>query len=231
MSPTKELVLASQSMLRGVWFHHLCLQAMWPSLLIRGLPIKFGPDAGWCVLFGAVYSTYTAERKRKNSHWNNYPCFSLQNRSDMNPDIRLFCSFSPCLHWPPSYDNSFCRIYQYYLGYWPDWLDPVIKPPHSCGLRFTSVSCRLSPVLSSLSRIVQQHSDDVEETAQHFQSKVKHSHSQTYGAKRVNYWIIVLAILLLPHNNYFFNVQLYFFKKMAIESKKEHKDVTIMRQK
>lgn len=78
MSPTKELVLASQSMLRGVWFHHLCLQAMWPSLLIRGLPIKFGPDAGWCVLFGAVYSTYTAGRKRKNSHWDNYLCFSLQ---------------------------------------------------------------------------------------------------------------------------------------------------------
>lgn len=124
-------------------------------------------------------------------------CASLcKSRSDMNPDIRLFCSFSACLHWPPSYNDSYCRVYQGYRCYWPDWLDPVIKPPHSCRLCFTSVSFRLSPVLSSLSRIVQQHSDDVEETAQHFQSKVKHSHSQTYGAKRFNYWIIVLAILL-----------------------------------
>lgn len=196
-----------------VWFHHLCLQAMWPSLLIRGLPIKFGPDVGWCVLFGAVYSTYTAGRKRKKQPLKQLPLLLSAKTGAIWIQIRLFCPFSPCLHWPPSYDNSFCRIYQHYLCYWPDWLDPVIKPPHSCWLRFTSVSCLLSPVLSSLSRIVQQHSDDVEETAQHFQSKVKHSHSQTYGAKRVNYWIIVLAILLL---HYFLNMQLHFFKKMTI---------------
>lgn len=155
MSPTEEPVLVSQSMLQGVWFHHFCLQAMWPSLLIRGLPIKFGPDTGWCVVFGAVYSAYTAGRKHRNSHWNYYVAFYLQRLDSYESRYKIVCSFSPCLCWPPSYNNSFCRIYQRYLCYWPDWLDPVIRPPHSCRLCFTSVSCCLSPVLPSLSWIVQ----------------------------------------------------------------------------
>ncbi len=51
---------------------------------------------------------------------------------------------------------------------------------------FTSLSPPLSPflspVLSSLLRVVQQDSDNVEEAAQHFESKVKHSHPQTCNA-------------------------------------------------
>lgn len=112
MSPTEEPVLVSQSMLQGVWFHHLCLQATWPSLLIIGLPIKFGPDTGWCVVLGAVYSAYTAGRKHRNSHWNNYVAFYLQRLDSYESRYKIFCSFSPCLCWPPSYDNSFCRIYR-----------------------------------------------------------------------------------------------------------------------
>lgn len=46
------------------------------------------------------------------------------------------------------------------------------------------LSSSVSPVLSSLLRIVQQNSDDVEEAAEHFEGKVKHSHSQTCNAKR-----------------------------------------------
>lgn len=46
------------------------------------------------------------------------------------------------------------------------------------------LSSSVSPVLSSLLRIVQQNSDDVEEAAEHFEGKVKHSHSQTCNAKK-----------------------------------------------
>lgn len=93
MSVTEEPVLVSQSMLQGVWFHHLCLQAMWPSLLIRGLPIKFGPDTGWCVVFAAVYSAYTAGRKHRNSHWNNYVSFYLQRLDSYESRYKIVLLF------------------------------------------------------------------------------------------------------------------------------------------
>lgn len=211
MSPTKELVLASQSMLQGVCFHHLCLQAMWPSLLIRGLPIKFGPDAGWCVLFGAVYSTYTAGRKRKNSHWNNYLCFSLQKPEWYESSYKI-ALLVLCLSPLTTILRQFLLQGIPTLSLLLTWLTWSCYQATTLMLTLFHISkLRLSPVLSSLSRIVQQHSDDVEETAQHFQSKVKHSHSQTYGTKRSNYWIIVLAILLLLYHNYFLNMQLHFF--------------------
>lgn len=187
----------------GVWFHHLCLQAMRPSLLIRGLPIKFGPDAGWCVLFGAVYSAYTAGRKHKNSHWNNYQCFSLQKPEwyeSREKIVLLVLSLSPMTTILRRFLLQDIPTLSLLLT-WLTW--SCYQATTLMQALFHISKLCLSPVLSSLSRIVQQHSDDVEETAQHFQSKVKHSHSQTYGAKRFTYWIIVLAILLLYHNNFF----------------------------
>lgn len=69
------------------------------------------------------------------------------------------------------------------LIYWPGAPVTAVRPSQSQRFSFTLLIPLLlpvlSPVLSLLLRVVKQDSDDVEEAAQHFQSKVKHSHSQT----------------------------------------------------